>query len=911
MAMHRMFQNVSRLARKFYTLISERRLVAGFSASMRQKPVTDRRSTLSLIQATDGISWLVLVVSLPFTVVQFTRAAENQLPPLRPPAVPLVTHDPYFSIWSPSNKLTDADTVHWSGKPHRLTSLVRIDGKAFRVMGKEPAKVPALPQTNLEVLPTRTIYTFEGEGVRLTLTFMTPALPEDLEVLARPVTYVTWAVRAIDGQAHVVQTYFEASPEIVVNDRRQEVKRNYSLEVSKLRILAVSSVEQPTLQKKGDDLRIDWGTFLVAAPNSLRPIPHYGWTTIARQFFVKGRKTGVSDFLGASEVENASLTFQFEQGHIQDKSISRWLMLAYDDEFSIQYFKKNLRPYWRRNGDDAAALLKKAAADYESLKRRCAAFDTEMMADLTKTGGPKYAQLCALAYRQCLAGNKIVADRNGQPLMFPKENSSSGMMSTVGVSYPMSPQFLLLSPTLLKAALVPILAYSSSGRWPWPYAPHELGRYPIANGPTYDGGEDRGHPMPVEDTGNILIMLTALAHIEGNADFCQPWWPLLEKWAGYLKTNGFDPEKQLSGDDFAGAIAHHTDLSVKSICALGGFARLCELRGDKAKAAEWLQLAKDFAARWVKQADDGDHFRLAFDQPGTWSQKYNLVWDRILGLNLFPDSVREQEMKFYRTKLNEFGLPLDSRDTYTKLDWTLWSATLTQNRDDFDALVNPVWRLVNEMDQRVPLSDWVLTQRAALRDFQARPVVGAFFLQMLYDSAVWKKWSARDTNRPANWAAILKPPKLVEIVPTAEKEPVQWRYTTQPPREGWNQASFDDSGWKEGPAGFGIKGAKAATVRTEWNAADIWLRREITMPEGKWTDLSFRLYRSSDVQIYLNGVLAATFPGYVSDYQQVRVKGKARLAIKPGKNIIALHAGRTALPQCFDVGIVDVRDADE
>src|SRR6267143_6901480 len=136
-------------------------------------------------------------------------AAEKNLPPLRPPAVPLVAHDPYFSIWSPADKLTDADTVHWTGKPHRLTSLVRIDGKAFRLMGTEPADVTPLPQVNLEVLPTRTIYTFEGEGVRLTLTFMTAALPEDLMIYSRPVTYLTWAVQSTSSKKHAVEVYFD------------------------------------------------------------------------------------------------------------------------------------------------------------------------------------------------------------------------------------------------------------------------------------------------------------------------------------------------------------------------------------------------------------------------------------------------------------------------------------------------------------------------------------------------------------------------------------------------------------------------------------------------------------------------------------------------------------------------------
>ena len=140
---------------------------------------------------------------------------------LRPPSVPLVACDPYFSIWSPADKLTDADTVHWTGKPHRLTSLVRIDGKAFRIMGKETGQVPALPQTNLEVLPTRTIYTFAGEGVRLTLTFMTAALPDDLMIYSRPVTYLTWTVQADDGKEHAVQVFFDASAEIAVNEGKQ------------------------------------------------------------------------------------------------------------------------------------------------------------------------------------------------------------------------------------------------------------------------------------------------------------------------------------------------------------------------------------------------------------------------------------------------------------------------------------------------------------------------------------------------------------------------------------------------------------------------------------------------------------------------------------------------------------------
>ena len=691
-------------------------------------------------------------------------AAENQTS-LRPPSVPLIACDPYFSIWSPADKLTDSGTVHWTGKPHRLTSLARIDGKGFRIMGKEPSAVPPLPQKSVSILPTRTIYAFEAEGVELTVTFMTASLPEELDLYSRPVTYLTWEARAIDGREHKVSVYFDAMPEIAADTRNEEMETIVP-EIPGLSALGVGTVGQPVLQKKGDDRRIDWGHFYVAIPGrglerKDHEITQMAWLEADRGAYPEewAKAETVTSahaparFSLTNEYSAQMLGIYMQLGLASSKPVSRYAILAYDDEFSIQYFKHNLRPYWRRNGDDGAALLKKAAAEYESLKKRCEKFDVELMSLLTKAGGIQYANLCALAYRQCYAANKVVADANGQPLMFPKENFSNGCIGTVDVIYPMIPQFLFFSPSLTKATLVPIMDYASSSRWHFPFAPHDLGTYPLANGQVYGGGErNERNQMPVEETGNMLIMLAALAQIEGNADFCARYWPILDKWADYLKAKGFDPENQLCTDDFAGHLAHNVNLSAKAICGLGAYAKLCEMHGEKAKARELMQMAKEFATRWAKEADDGDHFRLAFDKPDTWSQKYNLVWDRILGLNLFPDSIRRKEMDFYKTKQNDFGLPLDNRKDYTKLDWTLWTATLTQDRKDFDALVSPVFKFLNGTPDRVPMTDWFNTKTAKKSGFQARSVVGGVFLQMLYDRGTWKKWAKRDVTKSSNWA---------------------------------------------------------------------------------------------------------------------------------------------------------------
>ncbi len=856
-------------------------------------------------------SYCIPLLVLFVLAVGTAAPAMAEIAPLRPPAVPLVTHDPYFSVWSPADRLTDAQTIHWTGAPQPLTSVVRVDGQPFRIMGYEPAAIPAMRQTSLEVHPTRTVYTFEAAGVRVTLTFLTPALPYDLDVLARPITYTTWAVQSADGQGHAVQIGFDASAVLAVNTPEQIVEWA-RITVGSLTALKVGTVDQPVLAKKGDNLRIDWGHLYVAAERNSQVQMAVIPSSARERFYSTGELPEADDTRSSRRADDDTpvLSCAFDLGRVGKRLTRRTVLIAYDDLYSIEYFRTKLRPYWRRKGKDITQLLQDAARDEDRLTTACVRFDADLEADLLAAGGEAYRRVCVLAYRQAFAGNKLVADAAGQPLLFPKENFSNGCIATVDVIYPMAPQFLLFSPTLAKAMLVPVLDYAASPRWNWPFAPHDLGTYPKANGQVYGGGEKtEENQMPVEESGNMLILMAALAKIEGTTEFAQRYWPQLQRWAEYLREKGFDPENQLCTDDFAGHLAHNVNLSAKAILGLASYGLLCDMRGDKQSAEDYRKLAHEFAERWVRQARDDGRYRLAFDRPGTWSQKYNLVWDRILGFDLFPEDVLRTETEWYRRVQNRYGLPLDSRKDYTKLDWTVWSACLSGRREDFDALMAPIAAWLNETKSRVPMTDWFDTKTGDCVGFRARPVVGGVFVKLLYDTQVWRRWAMRDRFRPGPWAPLPSPQALEMVVPAADMapDPPLWRYALQQPPAGWEQPGFEDASWSEGHAGFGTPWTPGSRVGTVWNTREIWLRRSFDLGREVLRDLHLWVHHDEDVEIYLNGVLAARLSGYVTEYGEVDVHPAALATLRQGRNTLAVHCRQTTGGQYIDVGLVRVK----
>ncbi len=575
-------------------------------------------------------------------------------------------------------------------------------------------------QTSADVQATRTVYTFDCGPVELELTFMAPLFLDNLDLVSRPVNYISYAVRSKDGKKHDVKIYFEASP-LWAADKPWQETESVSYSQNDIVYLKAGTKSQNILARKGDDIRIDWGYFYMAAEKDGTETG-VGNAYDLRNSFKSG--TPLSEVGSAGSGKTGRMAIVRNLG--SSSKASGKVMIGYDDIYSIQYFGENLRPWWNQNGDKTIeSQFEAAVADYGTLQKKCAAFDAELMNTAEKAGGRKYAELCALAYRQAIHAHKLVKAPNGDILWLSKENNSNGSIGTVDITYPSSPMFLLYNPVLAEGLMNHIYYYSESGKWQKPFPSHDVGTYPLANGQTYGGD------MPVEESGNMIILTAAVCKYEGSAEYAKKHWNTLTTWTQYLEQFGLDPETQLCTDDFAGHFAHNANLSVKAILAIASYGYMAGMLGMDDVAAEYKAKAQSLASRWMEMDDDGDHYKLTFDKSGTWSQKYNLVWDKMLGLGIFPDSVREKELAYYKTRQNRYGLPLDSRKTYTKTDWILWTATMADTQEDFETFVAPVHLFMNETEDRIPMSDWVYTDKPVHSGFKARSVVGGYFIKML------------------------------------------------------------------------------------------------------------------------------------------------------------------------------------
>ena len=651
---------------------------------------------------------------------------------LRYPAVPLVTVDPYLSIWSTNDKLYEGSTMHWTERLCSMAGFVCADKKWYRFMGSLKRdqytcykEIKSIPQTGCKVFATRTEYRFENDLMCIKLIFRTPLLPDDFKLLSRPISYISYELNYKDGQKHDTRIYFEIDAEICVQNINDEVcfgKAENAVYCGK--------GDKGVLEKSGDGVLTDWGwLYLIAPDTECRAYDAFD----RKEIFAIGHER--EGFTGVKKVCDGFPVISSMKSFGEVNAAEGFVCVAYNDIHSIEYFGQKLDGYWTIDGDKFEDIVKKAIAEYKDIVERCDRFDERIKKDGERISS-KYADIISLSYRQIIAAHKLV-HKDGKALLFSKECGSNGCIGTVDVTYPSIPVFLVYNPELVEAMLDPIFDYAEGNHgWKFEFAPHDVGQYPKANGQVYGFEKQEpeyiiSHQMPVEECGNMILCVAALCKAQNDFGYAKKHYPILKQWADYLTDAGWDPENQLCTDDFAGHLAHNCNLSVKAILAIAAFGYISDALGNDGTG--YLTKAAEYAMIWEKEAFDGDCYRLAFDEPGTWSLKYNLLWDRYFCFGLFSDKVSKTELDFYKTKKNKYGIPLDSRKAYTKSDWLMWTACIRDDREFLEDVIEDMWQFINDTTDRVPFTDWYETEEAeSAWVFRNRTVQGGLFVPMLF-----------------------------------------------------------------------------------------------------------------------------------------------------------------------------------
>ena len=644
---------------------------------------------------------------------------------LRPPATPLITIDPYFSVWSQSDRLTDTDTVHWTDYPNKILGYAEIDGKKYRFIGFDKS-VPAMEQIASDFDAFSSTYTFTADDVELTAVFTSPVIPTDVELMSRPVSYLEIITRATDERKHHVKVTVKVSEEICLNLKGQYPVETEILSIDACETAKMGSSVQEVLAKDGDDLRIDWGYFYLTGDST------------SRAFFE----------------ENEGETFACVETTELKSHESALITFAYDDIYSINYFGTFLKSAWNNGGKTIEEAIAEAREEYTEVFIMCREFSDKLYLDSVKAGGEKYAELLQLALRQAVAAHKVAIDENGEILFISKECYSNGCAATVDVSYPSIPLFLLYNPELVKGMMRPIYRFAADERWEYDFAPHDAGRYPAVDGQRYglkDGKLLFEKQMPVEECGNMIIMEAAVAVATRDVSFANEHMDVLDKWVNYLLENGEDPENQLCTDDFAGHLAHNCNLSLKAIMGIASMGILYKMNGMQREGRKYFTTARNLAKSWSERASNGDgSYRLAFDKPGTFSMKYNIVWDKLFGTDIMAKEIIASEVASNKQHFHPYGMPLDNRMPYTKSDWLVWTATLCERKEDFEEFIAPMWLAFNLTPGRVPMTDWYYTITSldktykssskpnGLKSFRNRTVQGGLFIKLLEHSGIMK-----------------------------------------------------------------------------------------------------------------------------------------------------------------------------
>ncbi|EIW62037.1 DUF1793-domain-containing protein [Trametes versicolor FP-101664 SS1] len=653
--------------------------------------------------------------------------------PFIPPAVPLAVRSPYLSAWLNQGKgaaLNDVWPSFWSGTNLGWAGFAKVDEVTYCWLGM-PGLMAGVnftkaTQKSLQITATQSIFVMTAGPVDLTITFLSPVEPADFVNQSLPFSYLAVSAASNDGKDHVVQIYSDISAEWISGDDSLEVR--WSTTTGDVITHTVQLAVQHAYTEVSD--RIQDGS---AYYSTLNPSGTASWQTgrdnVLRSQFVNDGVLANSQDLNFRAVSDdwPAFALAHDLGAVNAASAPVVFSIGHHRDPAVQYIVANNQlqarrlAFWSRYSSSNEAILA-FLNDYNDALVRANAFDAQVAQDASKVSDD-YASVVPLSVRQTFGAleTTLPADLNtSDVLMFHKGSN----VNSADAIFPAWPLFCYINPTLGKQLLLPLLEYQATGQYPNDWALHDVGsNYPNATG--HNEGADTS--MPVEESGNMLIMVLSYTQRTNDTSLVDNYYNLLDKWAQYLVGNALQPGNQFDTEDWEGSLTNQTNLAIKGIIGIKAMSEIAAMKGDTAKASSYSSTVSQYVQQWEKLATstDGTHLTLTYGNDTSWALAYNFYADKLLGTNVFPQSVYNMQTEWYNSHANAYGVPLDSRHTLTSTTWQMFAAGTVTDDAVRDLLVSSVRKYAAAGNTSQPLGDWYDTIASTLaKNNRAEGAVG-------------------------------------------------------------------------------------------------------------------------------------------------------------------------------------------
>ncbi|KAF2718543.1 GTA glutaminase A [Polychaeton citri CBS 116435] len=492
----------------------------------------------------------------------------------------------------------------------------------------------------------------------------------------------------------------------------------------------------------------EWGYWYYATSNN-KGLSHQSGAdaSVRDQFVNNGFLTNAEDD-NYRAINDAYPTFGFsiDLGSVGSSKVGTLFQISLHQQDAVQFESgyqqvEAVPSMWTNYFPNDTQAVKFFFDDYTTGRGIASGFDSQVQSDSVAAGGQDYASITTLAVRQAFGALEFT-NNPAQPWVFMKEISSDGNVNTVDMIFPFHPIAIYANAKILKYLLDPLFINQEAGNWPYQFSIHDIGSaFPNATG--HNDGNDEMQPL--EECGDMLIMTLAYAQRANDDAYLTQHYTILKQWNEYLVQEALIPANQISTDDFAGSAVNQTNLAIKGIIGIEAMAQIANRTGHAEDSTNFTGIAHDYVEQWqnyaIAHTADPPHTTFQYGANNTYSLLYNLYGDKELGLGLVPESVYDMQSDFYPTVFDNYGVPLDTRHLYTKVDWELFCAAVA-SQSTKAKFVSTIAKWLDQTVTNFPFTDLYSArtgdypiQNGGAIVFIARPAVGGVFSLLALGSA--------------------------------------------------------------------------------------------------------------------------------------------------------------------------------